>query len=61
MSLFSGESSYEEHEYTIINTPSRLTKIMGNKSFFKLLNDKNVMDLFKSILDKNSIEEGVGT
>jgi hypothetical protein len=30
MSLFSGESSYEEPEYTIINTPSRLTKIMGN-------------------------------
>jgi hypothetical protein len=31
MSLFSGESSYEDPEYTIINTPSRLTKIMGNK------------------------------
>jgi hypothetical protein len=30
MSLFSGESSYEEPEYSIINTPSRLTKIMDN-------------------------------
>ena len=30
MSLFLGESSYEEPEYTIINTPSILTKIMGN-------------------------------
>ena len=31
MSLFSGEISYEEPKYTIINTPSRLNKIMGNK------------------------------
>ena len=31
------------------------------ESFFKLLNDKNNMDLFKSMLDKYIIEEGVGT
>jgi hypothetical protein len=29
--------------------------------FFKLLNDKNAMDLFKNILNKYSIEERVGT
>jgi hypothetical protein len=31
------------------------------ESCFKLLNDKNAMDLFKSMLEKYSIEEGVGT
>ena len=31
------------------------------ESFFKLLNDKNAMDFFKSMLEKYSIEEGLGT
>jgi hypothetical protein len=31
------------------------------ESCFKLLNDKNAMDLFKNMLEKYSIEEGVGT
>jgi glycosyltransferase involved in cell wall biosynthesis len=30
------------------------------ESFFKLLNDKNAMDFFKSMLEKYSIEEGIG-
>ena len=29
--------------------------------FFKLLNDKNAMDLFKNMLEKYSIEEGIET
>jgi hypothetical protein len=40
-------------------------KKTGLKNFlkfcFKLLNDKNSMDLFKSVLEKYSIEEGAGT
>jgi hypothetical protein len=31
------------------------------ESCFKLLNDKNVMDLFRNMLEKYSIEEGIGT
>jgi hypothetical protein len=31
------------------------------ESCFKLLNDKNSMDLFKNMLEKYSIEEGIGT
>ena len=30
------------------------------ESCFKLLNDNNSMDLFKNMLEKYSIEEGVG-
>jgi hypothetical protein len=40
-------------------------KVSNLKSFlescFKLLNDKNSMDVFKGMLEKYSIEEGVGT
>jgi hypothetical protein len=31
------------------------------ESCFKLFNEKNVMDLFKNMLEKYSIEEGIGT
>jgi len=31
------------------------------ESCFKVLNDKNAMDLFKNMFDKYSIEEGIGT
>jgi hypothetical protein len=47
----------------IILTKERKVSNLKNflESCFKLLNDKNAMDLFKSMLEKYSIEEGVGT
>jgi hypothetical protein len=43
----------------------KTNKVSNLKNFleycFKLLNDKNAMDFFKSMLEKYNIEEGVGT
>ena len=50
-----------DHNYKGEQTDKEINLNNFLESFFKLLNDKNAMDLFKSMLEKYSIEEGVGT
>jgi hypothetical protein len=62
----------QRHDSPIFNMPQyldhtykgeKIEKVSNLNNFieslFKLLNDKNAMDLFKNMLEKYNIEEGV--